>query len=134
MRWAALVPFGLFGAGVALVALALREGQAVVGIAIVVPFVVGTSIAFLLGVAALFLGFVTLPLAFPPAEETATLAPSTPPAGEARASWGGIVLIGPVPLLFGSARNVPNWVRYVAAAVGAVVLAVFVVVVVGLVR
>jgi uncharacterized membrane protein len=125
-RWA-LVPAALLGAGVVLVALSLRQGGAQIAIIVVVPVLFGRSLEFAAGVLLLVSGLFCLPLAFEPAEEAeGPTLPGTAPGPSGGA--GGLVLIGPVPIFFGSWRAVSTRTRVIAAIVGGVVLVVAVLV------
>ncbi len=119
-RWA-FVPAVLLAAGAVLVALAVFAGGAGFAIVVIVPVLYGRSLEFAGGVPLLIAGIFSLPLAFAAeisvaTEETREAAPS------ATASGGGVVLIGPVPLFFGSWRGVSARIRWLVAIVGAAVL------------
>lgn len=126
--------------GAALVAYAVWLGQAEVGLFVVFPFLVGHGPVALAGMVLLFAGFVALFFAFavgPPAwpgdrggwgpvhgpgrsREAAERGPEQPPEGDrsaSRAEGGGVVLIGPIPIVFGTDRR---WA--VLAALGGVLL------------
>jgi uncharacterized membrane protein len=134
VRRAAVVPGAFLAVGVGLIGLALVRGEATVGVFVVLPFVAGSSVPLVLGVASLFAAFLTLPLAVGTGPETR--APSPPGGGAERtgSSWGGVVVLGPVPLFFGRYRSVPKWVRYAAAGGGVALLVAFAVVVLAVVR
>jgi len=128
MRGTGFVPVALLVAGALLVVLAVVEGGATFGVAVIVPFVVGRSIYLAIGVLLLVAGFLTLPLAFPweSLEDGAEEALYERP-GKARSSVGsgGIVVVGPVPILFGSWRDVSARTRLlIAIAAAAVFVAV----------
>lgn len=122
MRSARLLPVGLLLLGVALIGYSLATGQATLGLLVVIPFVVGSSWTFAVGVLALAAGFFTLPFLFG-ADEAWDDRPST---GAGSSGSGGVLLIGPIPIFFGAYRHPPGWVYFLAASVGVllVVLAV----------
>ncbi len=132
MRLLLLVAFVLLAAGVALVADAVAQGGADVWLVVVVPVISGSSAEFLLGVVALVAGLLLLPFGlaervggerpFPPDEPGRPLPPS-----EGSSGAGGLVLVGPVPIFFGSWRNVSARTRLWVAVAGALVLVVFLV-------
>jgi len=115
-------------AGVALIALSLIERGASVALIVIIPVISGSSATFLLGVALLIVGFLLLPFAL--AQGWDEEAPSHGPAGPAppRASGpggaGGFVLLGPVPIVFGSWKGVSRRTRGLLALAGAVLLIV----------
>jgi uncharacterized protein (TIGR00304 family) len=123
VRWWGLVPAGLLGVGALLVGWAVAEGGAELAIVVIVPVLFGRSIAFVAGVLLLVAGLFTLPLAFEPAEEAEPPTAGGSPAGTHGGS-GGVVLIGPVPIFFGSWRNVSPRTRVLAAILGGAVLVV----------
>jgi uncharacterized protein (TIGR00304 family) len=129
VRWWALVPAGLLLAGVVLVALAVLQGGAELAIVLIVPVVFGRSLEFAIGVLLLVAGLFTLPLAFEPAEETEPAVPESTASRSAGGS-GGLVLIGPVPIFFGSWKTVSARTRWTAALLGGAVLAVAILVLV----
>jgi uncharacterized membrane protein len=131
VRRAGLLPVGLLAAGVALIAYSVARGGAAVGVLVVIPFVLGHSVAFAVGVLLLAAGFLTLPLAFVESE-----APEPPPApaGSTGSGISGVIVVGPFPFFFGAARNLPRWVPIAVSAIGAAVLAVWLLVAFGVVR
>lgn len=112
-------------AGIGLVVLAVVRSEAALHLVIVVPVVTGSSPAFVLGVLLLVAGFGLLPLALaPPAEAAAGPTAVAGGSPESPEGFGGVVLVGPVPLFFGAWRH-PGRRRYLlAVAVGAALLVV----------
>jgi uncharacterized protein (TIGR00304 family) len=131
-----LVAAALWAAAIALIVLSVLEGGATVSLVIIFPVVSGSSPEFLLGVGLLMAGFVALLFAF--AYDYAE--PETPPSSPSGAAssvsggTGGVVLIGPVPIVFGSWRGISRRSRWLLALVGAIVLIVVVLAAVGLLR
>jgi uncharacterized protein (TIGR00304 family) len=115
----------LWVAGIALVALSVAQGGATVTLVLIVPVVSGSSLEFLLGVVLLIAGFVALLLAFSvggvleagslPSEEATDTGPSS---GASRGGVGGVVLIGPVPIVFGSWRGISRRARWALVLLG----------------
>jgi uncharacterized protein (TIGR00304 family) len=133
MRAIAFVPVAFLVAGAVLVVLAVVTGGAAFGIALIVPFVVGRSLDLGLGVLLLVLGFLTLPLGFAGSGDLSEERSEAPPpaAGGGSGGAGGFVIVGPVPILFGSWRNVSARTRLlIAIGAAAAFLAVVVVVLV----
>ena len=133
MRGTRAVSIALWGLGVALIADAVLRGGAEVSLVVIVPVVSGQSAEFLLGIVCVFAGFLTLPwllfdrvpLASPPEERAAEpTSPSLRPPTQV--GGGGLVLIGPVPILFGGWRNVSRRTRWWLVVAGGVILVVFV--------
>lgn len=116
----------LLVAGAALIALSVSEGGARVALFVVVPVISGTSAVFLVGVLLLIVGFFSLPFSLAERweEEPSPVplparapVPTSPPGGV-----GGFVLIGPVPIVFGTWKGVSHRVRWMLALAGAVLL------------
>lgn len=131
MRARSLVPVGLFVVGGALVTVAVLAGRATASLVVILPVLSGSSVEFLLGVACLIAGFLALPFA-----GIGAIDPSPPPADEAtedpmstEPEFGGIILIGPLPVFFGAWRDVPTRTRYAAMVAGALLLLALVVIV-----
>ena len=121
MRWWALVPVGLLGLGAVLVGLAALQGGAELALVVVVPVIVGRSLEFVVGVLCLVAGLFTLPLLFGPGEGEDELDPRTDAPGTT-GGVGGLVLVGPVPIFFGSWKGVSTRIRVAAAIFGAAVV------------
>jgi uncharacterized protein (TIGR00304 family) len=106
-------------AGIALIVTSVATGGTRVYLVVVIPVLAGASVGFLVGVALLIAGFVGI--AFGGAMRMATAPPdeerpeSAPEAARARS--GGVVLIGPIPIFYGDARQIGD--RYYWLALGA---------------
>lgn len=138
MRPLVLGSVGILAAGIALVAWSVAEGGAAVDLVVFVPVVSGSSLAFLAGVLLLIVGFFSLPFTLAAGEYSPSDAsgpegpPSSPPTPSG--GLGGFVLIGPVPILFGTWKGVSRRARWLLALVGAVLLTLAIVAVWALVR
>jgi uncharacterized membrane protein len=138
VRWVLFGAAGLWVAGVALVALSVVEGGASVALIAIVPVITGSSVAFLLGVVLIVAGFFVLPFAlWERADEEPSALPaggSAPPPTGGGGGVGGVVLVGPVPIVFGSWKRISRRTRWWLALAGAVVLTVVIVAFVWLLR
>lgn len=131
------MPIVLWALGVALIADSVIRGSARVSLVVVVPVVSGQSIEFLLGVVAVFAGFLTLPWLFLLEEERPGRSPEAPGAAptppplpsSSHVGGGGLILIGPVPILFGGWRTVSRRTRWWLAIAGAAIVVAFLMVV-----
>jgi uncharacterized membrane protein len=129
MRLAGVGALVVLVAGAAFLVDAVLHGRASLTLVVIVPVLSGGSAEFLLGVVLLVVGLFLLPLAFwePVESEPLPSGPETPVAAPPSAGGaGGVVLLGPVPIFFGTWKNVSRRVRLLAAVVGAVVLALLV--------
>jgi len=98
--------------GLALLAYSAATGEGQVVLFLIFPVFTGSGLAsfagMLLIMLGLFLGFLSMAgLALPGAESAPppAAAPPAPPASPAR-KFGGVVLLGPIPIVFGSDRRV----------------------------
>ncbi len=108
-------------AGLALGAYGIATGDVRVGFFLIVPFVIGTGFIALAAMGLLFAAVVLWVIgaqrgpSFEDAQE-----PRVPePGGESRTKTGGVVLIGPIPIVWGSDRRILAWM----IAAGVVLLA-----------
>ena len=134
-----VVALVLFGAAIGLIAFALLHGGATAGVFLIFPFIAGSSPPLAAGVLLLVVGFFVLFFALArmgslegqeEAEEGRSLpsagtgpATARPRAPSSRGSYGGFLLIGPVPVVFG---NRPGWLPYLIAMAVVTLLAVLV--------
>lgn len=108
------IPVGLFVGGIVLIAAAVASGEAEVSLLVVFPVFSGSSPLFLLGtlliVMSFIVGFLMLALGqiqlagggyWPKGGSV-----DQPAAGNVRREYGGVVLVGPVPIAFGSDRRI----------------------------
>ncbi|MGA8275744.1 MAG: DUF131 domain-containing protein [Thermoplasmata archaeon] len=129
MRRSGWVPVVLLAAGMVLIVDAVVRGAASVALVAIIPVISGSSTEFLVGVVLLLVGFLSVPLAFlsfdQPPETGAALDPRArgeTPTGEV----GGLLLVGPVPIFFGSWKSVSLRAKVAVAVVGAILLIVLV--------
>ena len=144
----------LFATGLALLVLSAMRGEGTAGIAVFIPFFVGSGPLSSLGVLCFFVGMVLLFFGMarsasdaaegdepknqsaPDGPEGPALkdghknpAPPTSPAqGTGRPRVGGVILIGPVPMIIGSDPGISKAMFYLALGLMAVFIAVLVVV------
>jgi uncharacterized membrane protein len=129
------------GVGIALLVFSVATGGASVILLLVVPVFTGNSLAFFVGVLLVFLGFLFLPLLWMADEPEAGSPPRAPqpePAEVAsrsaeRDGFGAVVVVGPIPVFFGSWKPGSRRAYLIAALAGAVLFALFLFVVLWLV-
>lgn len=144
MKWGILGSVALLVTSAVVIALSVAEGGANVAIFGIIPVISGSSALFFLGVVLLFVGFLSVPFALAteweeePAPARPGPAPPLPANTEAsppsRGGFGGVVLIGPFPILFGSWKGISRQARWALALAGALLLTAFVVAVLWLLR
>jgi uncharacterized protein (TIGR00304 family) len=104
-----IVPVAIFVVGIALIAAAVATGEAEVSLLLVFPVISGSSGLFVLGTVMILLSFVVGfalmamgQLEVSRADIGRIGAASRPSAKAGETRYGGVVLIGPVPIAFGS--------------------------------
>lgn len=128
MRLAKVVPLLFWGLALVLVLDSIYRGGASVSLIVVFPIIYGRSVEFLLGVAFLLAGFLAVPWLFSE-EGREPLSEASPLDGglhteppRARGGAGGLILVGPVPILFGSWQEVSPRVKWALVLVGALIV------------
>jgi uncharacterized protein (TIGR00304 family) len=104
------LPIAMFLAGAFTIAYAVASGKADVSLVVIFPVFSGSSGIFLLGilliVASFFVGFGLLAMAPAELEEgTASTMSQVSNQTKRETKFGGVVLIGPIPIAFGSDKN-----------------------------
>jgi len=95
-----------FLAGVLTMAFAVSRGEANVYLVLVIPVIVGTGPLALLGVFLVFAGFLLTFLLWPsrlvaePGDRG--VSPVSPEGAPSARRWGGVLFLGPIPVIFGS--------------------------------
>ena len=108
----------LFVAGVAALVYAFLQNEATLNLVVIIPVITATGgwafLGILLMVVGVFLFFLTWSGALEAAPAALPLAPpaaSSPSTSPRR--WGGVVFLGPVPVVFGSDQKVTKWMLLV---------------------
>ena len=133
----------LFALGLALVVLSVLRGEGSAGIAVCVPFFWGTGplaslgvLCFFIGVVLLFLGMVRsaaeasdageLDEQAAPDGHRGTAVPKSTAEAAPRVRAGGVILIGPVPIVFGSDPGISRTMFYLALGLMAALIVVLI--------
>ena len=103
IRW--LGPASLL-AGILTIALAVARNEANVYLVLVIPIIVGTGPVAFLGILLVFAGFLLTFLLWPwrpdMESEAQGVLPGSPERPPPARRWGGVVFLGPIPVIFGS--------------------------------
>ena len=95
-----------FLAGVLTMALAVAQRQANVYLVLVIPVIVGTGPLAFLGIILVFAGFLLTfllrPSRFVEDPGSRDAVPTSPGGAAPARRWGGVVFLGPFPVIFGS--------------------------------
>lgn len=136
MRRPALLALASFVAGIALLSYSVAIGESRLYLVLIFPVVAGSGslglAGILLVVAAIFLGFLSFARSalggiVVAEEEEQPSPPSAPgPSEEPRKTkFGGVVFLGPIPIVFGSDARVSNLMLVLAVAMTILLLAFF---------
>ncbi len=121
VRFARLLGPAVFLVGIAALAEGFLSGQATLSLFVIFPVVTATGPWSFLGIVLMIaglllfflLGFSSLaPGALAPAAISPPETSSSPTAAPAR-RWGGVVFLGPIPIVFGSDQKVAQWMLVV---------------------
>ncbi len=128
----------LFVVGAVVLAVGVLRGEATLSLFLIFPVVTASGawgfLGILLMIAGVFLFFLAWSRVPEPVDETVPTAPRGPPSPSAaappepRRRWGGVVFLGPIPVVFGSNQKVAKWMLLVGVLlfVGLVVFTVIV--------
>lgn len=117
LRW--LGP-ALFVAGVAALVVGFLRGEATLNLFVIFPVITATGAWSALGILLLIAGsfalfvtwasYTTEPgiISGPPGDSASSPAPMAAPAAPSR-RWGGVVFLGPIPIVFGSDPKMAKW-------------------------
>src|SRR5438093_4628954 len=115
MRWLRLAGLLLFGLGAALIAGSVATGEGRLFLLLIFPVFTSSGALGLLGIVATFVGLFLTMLPRPwtgaatvPVPPLAGGAPATPNAAPPP-RFGGVVMLGPIPLVFGSDPAMAKW-------------------------
>ncbi len=135
VRFTRLLGPALVVAGVAALAWGFVQGETSLNLFLIFPVVTATGAWSALGILLLIAGFFAFFLTWPAAAAPAPAEPTVPPPSPSPAQpslpsaprrWGGVVFLGPIPVVFGSDAKVAKWMIVVGVLlfVGLVVLTV----------
>ena len=115
----------VFVTGVAALAVGFLENQATLSLFVIFPVITATGGWSVLGIALMVAGFFLSILSWPRyAESQPAPAPVPEPSqgptpsapGAPARRWGGVVFLGPVPVVFGSDQRVTQWMLILGVA------------------
>ena len=132
MRPVVWLPVLVFAAGLACIAVAVAEGEAEVSLLLIFPVFSGSSALFMLGtlliVLSFFVGFAMLAMGQKELgrfqRELGQPVEQRQPQKETK--YGGVVLVGPVPIAFGSDRTTAVIMLIIGIVLAIVVLGLIV--------
>ena len=135
MRWVRFLGLALLVAGLALIAASVAMGQGQLFLLLFIPVYTGTGALGFLGILVVFLGFLLTSLGsawrvIPAPAHTGLPSPGPQAPGPAAvppAKYGGVVMLGPIPIVFGSDARVAKWMMILGLVLAVLVIAAFVI-------
>ena len=136
MRRLSLLALAFLIGGVALLAYGAAVGQGQVYLVLIFPIVNATGPIAWAGIALIVLGFavgflslarspLAVPAESPPAAGSAPSSSSPPTPATPAKRFGGVVFLGPLPIVFGSDAKMSKYMLVLAVAVTVLLLAFF---------
>jgi len=122
------VPIAVFVSGIACIAVAVVGGEADVRLFLIFPVFSGSSWPFIVGtlliVLSFFVGFATIAFGGTVADrlQPGSVEPRPPATSQRKTTYGGVVLIGPIPIAFASSRNMAIFMLMIGIALAMVFL------------
>lgn len=104
-------PIAVFVSGIACIAAAVAGGEADVRLFLVFPVFSGSSWLFILGtlliVLSFFVGFAVIATGGTEADQSrpGSVKPRSPATTQRKTTFGGVVIVGPIPIVFASSKN-----------------------------
>ena len=123
------LPLLIFAAGIVMVSATVAKGDADVSLVVIFPVFSGSSALFLLGVVLVILSFLAgfAMLATGQVETDRhglqPLGPERTVSAERGTKYGGVVLIGPIPIAFGSDKRIATLMLLIGVATIVAILA-----------
>jgi uncharacterized protein (TIGR00304 family) len=130
MRKWLLASLILFVSGVVLIITSVSNGEGQVGLFLIFPFIVTQGWIGAVGSLLLFLAIISVFIGFwtsatqdsgQPSVETSSPTPAT----RTKKNYGGVVLIGPIPIVFGSDEKIAKSMLIIAVAILAAFVLIF---------
>lgn len=116
MRASRVAGLLLVAAGLACLVAAIVQGSIRVGLFLIVPFVYGTGLLAAGGMLLIMVGGMLLLVSLVPRMSDGEALPPGEGRVERHSSSGGVVLLGPVPIVWGSDRRIQRWMLVLGAA------------------
>lgn len=124
-----ILPVITFIIGISLIALSVIKGQADFGIFIIFPMIIGGGLYLFLGVLLIVISFI-LPFII-----TFTRTEKYPGEGykvekkKSDTKYGGVIFIGPIPIVFGKDKSVTTKMMYIGFAIAVLLLIVYLIII-----
>ena len=122
------VPIAVFVSGITCIAAAAVGGEADVRLFLIFPVFSGSSWLFILGtlliVLSFFVGFAMIAIGGTEADRSqpGSVEPRPPATTQRKTTYGGVVLVGPIPIVFASSKNMAIFMLIIGIALAMVFL------------
>lgn len=128
IRAVALISLTLFLAGIALLVISVATEEGEIGLFIVFPFIIAEGAIAVLAAVLIFVGIVMMMISFfvaPVIIDEPGPVEDGPTRVKSNKRFGGVVLIGPVPIIFGSDRSTAKGLIILAIALVALAILLY---------
>lgn len=129
MRRLLALSWVLFSLAIVLIAISVIAGESEFGLFLIFPFVIGSGPVAAVGALLLFIAIIMMFISFVrqlPEQETLQAAPTRETLGRPERRYGGVVMIGPVPIAFGSDSKIARTMMIIGIIVFIAIMAVLI--------
>jgi len=130
----AIPPLSVLFSGILFILLGILQGDAEIAIIFVVPVIYGSGIYLTIGILLIFLSFVLFfifsTLGFQDRKPRRGIKEAGKEARSgSRSKYGGVVFIGPIPIIFGKDESIAKKMMYVGLAIAVILLFLYLLVI-----
>ncbi|MFO7792930.1 MAG: DUF131 domain-containing protein [Candidatus Saliniplasma sp.] len=112
-----MLPLILFLIGISLIILSVITGESQLALFLIFPVIYGAGLIMMIGILLIFLSFISLFFILPFQDDI------QPTEIQRDSKWGGIIFIGPIPIVIGKDKSVTKFMLYIGLII-AVIMAV----------
>lgn len=128
-RWW-LLSLALFAAAIGLMIVSVASGEGQIGLFLIFPFIMAWGPMAVAGSALLFLAIISVFIGLWRASEAVPQQTgNSEVGGRSERKFGGIVMIGPIPIVFGSDKATAKWMMVGGLALSIALLIIFLILV-----
>ena len=112
-----MFPLILFLIGISLIILSVIKGESQLALFLIFPVIYGAGVIMIFGILMIFLSFASLFFIIPSQVD------NQPTEIQRDSKWGGIIFVGPIPIVIGKDRSITRTMLYIGLVI-AVIMAV----------
>ena len=112
-----MLPLILFLFGISLIIISVIMGESQLALFFIFPVIYGAGLIMMIGILMIFLSFISLFFILPLQDDT------QPIESQRESKWGGVIFIGPIPIVIGKDKSVTKTMLYIGLII-AVIMAV----------